>query len=80
MATQGRASPAGSDAWLAVPAARLAPGRYTLRLTGEAGRAAVEVVVVTPGPATQLDAADREALAEVARDCCGNGGSFCADM
>ncbi|GBF99542.1 hypothetical protein Rsub_12348 [Raphidocelis subcapitata] len=81
-ATQARALPAGSNSWLAVPAAQLAqaPGRYTLRLTSQAGSPAVEVVVVTPAPATVLDAGDRDALAALARDCCGNGGSFCTEI
>ncbi|KAI8473726.1 MAG: hypothetical protein J3K34DRAFT_409783 [Monoraphidium minutum] len=77
-----RDSAASSEAWLSVPAARLAdnPGLYTLRLRGESGSPTVEVVVSTPGSDLLLEAGEAAALAGLAKDCCAAAGAksaFC---
>lgn len=80
-----RDSAASSESWLAVAPDVLAgaPGLYTLRLRGDTGSPTVEVTVATPGPGVVLAAEASDALAKVAKRCCGpenEKSRFCADM
>ena len=86
-ATRTRTASSSGEAWLAVPPAALAarPGRYALRLIGESGLPTVEVAVVTPDANVRLAAKERDALAALAKACCGGDGGakkspFCADV
>lgn len=84
-ATRTRTASSSGEAWLAVPADQIAsrPGLYTLRLRGDGGAPTVEVAVVTPGPGTVLADKERDALAGLAKACCGEGSGkapFCASM